>query len=83
MRASSLIVALALAAGPALPSSQSEEPATAESEAIETLSAPTEEETPAFPSEIELVTVDVVVVEKKGRAVPGFTRSDFLIEEDG
>jgi VWFA-related protein len=42
-----------------------------------------EEDTPAFPAEIELVTVDVVVVDKKGRAVPGFVRSDFTIEENG
>ena len=42
-----------------------------------------EEEAPAFPSGIEVVTVDVVVVDKDGRAVPGFERSDFAVYEDG
>jgi VWFA-related protein len=36
-----------------------------------------------FPSGVELVTVDVVVVDKKGRAVPGFERSDFTVLEEG
>jgi VWFA-related protein len=41
------------------------------------------EETPAFPSGIEVVTVDAVVVDKEGRAVPGFTAADFTVLEDG
>ena len=36
-----------------------------------------------FPSKIELITVDVVVVDKKGQPVPGLTRDDFVVEEDG
>ena len=42
-----------------------------------------EEETPAFGAEVEIVTVDVVVVDRKGRAVPGFQRSDFSLYENG
>jgi VWFA-related protein len=38
---------------------------------------------PAFPSRVELVTVDAVVVDAKGRAVPGFTRDDFTVLENG
>ena len=38
---------------------------------------------PAFPSKVELVTVDAVVVDKNGNPVPGLTRDDFAIEEDG
>jgi VWFA-related protein len=38
---------------------------------------------PAFPSQVDLVTVDAVVVDGKGRAVPGFTRSDFTVLENG
>jgi VWFA-related protein len=38
---------------------------------------------PAFPAQVELVTVDAVVVDGKGRAVPGFTRSDFTVLENG
>ena len=37
----------------------------------------------AFPARVEVVTVDAVVVDGKGRAVPGFDRSDFVVLEDG
>jgi VWFA-related protein len=40
-------------------------------------------ESPAFPSEVELVNVDVVVVDGKGLAVPGLAAADFKILEDG
>ena len=40
-------------------------------------------EAPAFPSKVELVTVDAVVVDAKGRSVPGFTRADFTVFENG
>jgi len=36
-----------------------------------------------FPSEVELVTVDVAVVDKRGRAVPGLGKGDFVVTEDG
>ena len=38
---------------------------------------------PAFPSRVEIVTVDAVVVDAKGRAVPGFTQGDFTVLENG
>ncbi|HEX9188550.1 MAG TPA: VWA domain-containing protein [Vicinamibacteria bacterium] len=38
---------------------------------------------PAFPSGVELVTVDAVVVDKQGEAVPGFDKEDFVVTEDG
>jgi VWFA-related protein len=38
---------------------------------------------PTFPSEVELVTVDVVVVDGKGQPVSGLTRDDFTLAEDG
>jgi VWFA-related protein len=38
---------------------------------------------PAFPSEVELVTVDAVVVDKKGQAVAGFTKDDFVVHDNG
>jgi VWFA-related protein len=41
------------------------------------------EPTPAFPAGVEVVTVDVVVVDGKGRAVPGFQARDFTVLEDG
>jgi VWFA-related protein len=41
------------------------------------------QEPPSFPSEVELITVDAVVVDKDGRPVPGLTKDDFVVEEDG
>ncbi len=38
---------------------------------------------PAFPAGIELVTVDVVVVDKAGRGVAGLGQGDFTVLEDG
>ncbi len=38
---------------------------------------------PVFGSEVELITVDAVVLNKFGKAVPGLTREDFQVTEDG
>jgi VWFA-related protein len=38
---------------------------------------------PQFPSEVELVTVDVVVKDKKGNPVSGLGRAEFTLLEDG
>ena len=38
---------------------------------------------PTFPARIELVTVDVVAVDKSGRAVAGLGQYDFTVLEDG
>jgi VWFA-related protein len=38
---------------------------------------------PTFPTAVELVTVDAVVLDRDGRPVPGLTRDDFVITEDG
>jgi VWFA-related protein len=45
--------------------------------------APAQPPSATFPSKVELITVDVVVVDKKGQPVPGLTRDDFVVEEDG
>jgi VWFA-related protein len=39
--------------------------------------------TPSFPSGTELITVDAVVVDDKGRPVAGLTKDDFVLQEDG
>jgi len=41
------------------------------------------EATPTFPSQVELVTVDLVVTDKKGVPIPDLTASDFMVSEDG
>ncbi len=38
---------------------------------------------PTFPAAVELVTVDAVVLDDKGNPVPGLTRDDFVVTEDG
>ena len=38
---------------------------------------------PAFPSQAEAITADVVVLDKQGRPVTGLTRDDFTLLEDG
>jgi VWFA-related protein len=40
-------------------------------------------QTPSFPSQVELVTVDAIVLGEKGRPVRGLTREDFTLSEDG
>jgi VWFA-related protein len=39
--------------------------------------------TPVFPRGVELVTVDVVVSDKAGNPVPGLTRDDFTVTDEG
>jgi VWFA-related protein len=43
----------------------------------------TAQETPTFPSETSVITVDAVVVDKKGEPVTDLQRSDFTVTEDG
>jgi len=38
---------------------------------------------PTFPSTVELITVDAVVVDAQGHPVSGLTRDDFVVKEDG
>jgi VWFA-related protein len=38
---------------------------------------------PSFPSDVQLITVDAVVLDAEGRPVPGLVRDDFSISEDG
>jgi VWFA-related protein len=47
------------------------------------MAAPGPPQPPTFPSEVELITVDAVVLDREGRPVAGLTRDDFVLEEDG
>ncbi|HXB57663.1 MAG TPA: VWA domain-containing protein [Vicinamibacteria bacterium] len=38
---------------------------------------------PEFPSQVELITLDVVVSDGKGKPVGGLTQNHFVVEEDG
>jgi VWFA-related protein len=42
-----------------------------------------QEKVPTFPSNVELVTVDVVVTDKQGNPVVGLDRGDFTVVEEG
>jgi VWFA-related protein len=42
-----------------------------------------QEATPKFPAQVEQVTVDVVVTDKKGNPITGLTAADFTVTEDG
>ena len=45
--------------------------------------APAPQATPSFPTEVEVITVDAVVVDKNDRPVTGLTRDEFRVLEDG
>ena len=45
--------------------------------------AASQEPPPIFKREVEVVTVDVVVVDKGGNPVPGLTREDFTVLDEG
>jgi VWFA-related protein len=44
--------------------------------------APAAASSATFPTEVEVVTVDVVVTDKKGVPITGLTKSDFVVTED-
>ena len=69
-----LLVAPATLAGAAQapPAPEQGRPATAEAEPA-----------PTFPAGVDLVTVDVVVTDKKGNPVPNLPREAFTVQEDG
>lgn len=68
------------AASPA-PPSPSPEPAASPAPAPE--APPAAGESPSFPAQVEQVTVDVVVTDKKGAPITGLGREAFILTEDG
>jgi VWFA-related protein len=74
------ILALTLAAG--LAAAQVPAPSPSPSPAPAAAAAASDDEAPRFPSEVEQVTVDVVVTDKKGSPTTGLTAADFQILED-
>jgi VWFA-related protein len=51
--------------------------------ALPTLADTGQDQPPVFPTDVELVTVDAVVVDSHGQPVPGLTRDDFVVLEAG
>ena len=45
--------------------------------------AQTQQTTPAFPTSVELITIDAVVLDAEDRPVGGLTRDDFVVRETG
>jgi VWFA-related protein len=70
------------AAGP-LPEQQPVTPARPQAQAEATARAQAAPAPPTFPSGVELITVDAVVLDKDGQPVPGLTKDDFVVKEDG
>jgi VWFA-related protein len=73
-----VLIAAALAAA-----AQDKPPSPAPSPSPSAASAAAQGPTPTFPSQVELVNVDVVVTDKKGVPVTGLTAADFQLLEDG
>jgi VWFA-related protein len=44
--------------------------------------APAAASSASFPTQVDVVTVDVVVTDKKGQPITGLTKSDFVVTED-
>lgn len=44
---------------------------------------PAPQAAPSFPAEVEIITIDAVVLDRDGRPVSGLTREDFHVSEDG
>src|SRR6185436_1932428 len=44
---------------------------------------PAPQAAPSFPAEVEIITIDAVVLDRDGRPVSGLTREDFHVFEDG
>lgn len=66
-----LVTLVLLAAGPVLPAQEKQE------------KQEKQEPTPSFPAQVEVVTVDAVVTDKKGTTVTGLGADDFIVSEDG
>jgi VWFA-related protein len=66
---------------PAPPATASPAPAPEASPAAQ--APPADAQSPTFPAQVEQVTVDVVVTDKKGTPITGLGREDFTLAEDG
>jgi VWFA-related protein len=73
----SLVALLAATAWTAAAQSPGPSPAPAASP-----EAPAAASNASFPTQVDVVTVDVVVTDKKGQPVTGLTRNDFVVTED-
>jgi VWFA-related protein len=81
MRRLPFVFLIAAAATPAAPPARAEDPAATQAEA--TQQSPPAPEIPAFTSQVDQVTVDAVVTDKKGNPTSGLVAGDFAVLEDG
>jgi VWFA-related protein len=81
MRRLPWVFLIAAAATPAAPRSRADDSPASKQEAAQ--QAPADSEIPAFAAQVDQVTVDAVVTDKKGNALSGLATSDFTVLEDG
>lgn len=78
MRRSVIAACVVWLAGPSSLPAQQPAPSPSASPKVIDLS-----QTPSFPAQVEQVTVDVVVTDKKGVPIPSLNPADFTVTEDG
>ncbi|HUG54070.1 MAG TPA: VWA domain-containing protein [Vicinamibacteria bacterium] len=78
-----LIVLLAGAAWPLAAQAPAPSPAPVTPPSPAAAEAAPEGDSPSFPSQVDVVTVDVVVTDKKGTPITGLTQKDFQVVEEG
>jgi VWFA-related protein len=76
-----VVAATLLAARASRPQESQASPSPQASPAAEAPTATAD--TPTFPAQVELVTVDVVVTDKKGSPITDLKQEDFVLNEDG
>ncbi len=81
MRRLPFVFLIAAAATPAAPPARAEDPAAPQAEAAQ--QSPPAPEIPAFTAQVDQVTVDAVVTDKKGNPASGLVAGDFTVLEDG
>jgi VWFA-related protein len=83
MKATLVPILVLLSCVSSVASAQTQAPPVPAASPAPSAAPPAEAPTPSFPSQVEQVTVDVVVTDKKGTPIPGLGPKDFTLTEDG